>query len=153
MNSKKKSGRPPKPEGTKLSRQIHFRVTEEEYAAINRNVMYSKKKLGQYVSQAIKNAVIAMDSLEDLAKSVDGLTTSELLRTIVVKSEVTRLMSEEEYETLKSMAVDLASIRKDARQIAGRGAGNRYCVIYVDKLQEATQKVQKLLTIISKKIM
>lgn len=153
MDNKKKSGRPSKPEWTKLSRQIHFRVTEEEYAAINRNVQYSKKKLGQFVSQAIKSAVIAFDSLEDLAKSVDGITTSELLRTIVVKSEVTRLMSEEEYEILKSIAVSLASIKKDASRIAGRGQGNRYCVIYVDRLQEATQRVQKLLTIISKKIM
>lgn len=150
MKTEIKKGCPLKPEDSKLTRQIHFRVREDEYQAIIKNVKYSKLKLGSYVSAAIKNAVLSIEDAESAIGAVAGITTSELIRTMVVSSTVTRAMSDEEFAAIKSIADSMAAIRKEARNIAGRGKGIRYAVVYADRLTAATDRAQDLLNKLNK---
>jgi hypothetical protein len=108
----KKGGRPPKEESRKLSRHIHFRITESEYEELER------KRVQAGVS--------------DL---------SAFLRIIAAGYEPPRV-TPLSAELLRNMLRQLAGIARDARTIALKVSGEHYHMLYVDALLSLRSKAQ-----------
>lgn len=139
-------GRPSKEESARLSRHIHFRLTEDEYSELERKCKESQLSMGSLVVKAVKSSSITKATGILKLEEIDRMSLSDFLRVVVHKAEVVKPIPDAEITMLTEMYKDLRDIHQDARTIARKGAGEHYYVVYSESLKRLQMKTKEYMT-------